>query len=128
MWVAHADCINVVRNNWNTPIIGCPIYVLAEKPKHLNVAMKQWNKDTFGNVHDQVKIAKDRVDQIQSEIDNLGHSDNLMLQEKNAQVILEQAQNVEELFRQQKSKVKWHCDGVRNTAYFHRIGKIKKCI
>jgi predicted acetyltransferase len=41
-------------------------------------------------VHDQVKIAKDRVDQIQSEIDNLGHSDNLMLQEKNAQVILEQ--------------------------------------
>jgi len=125
MWVAHEDCINVVRNCWNTNIIGCPMFVLSEKLKLLKAALKQWNKDTFGNVNDQVLTAKQNLDNIQDEIDTLGPTDNLMLQEKNAQIKLEQALNIEEILWQQKSKVKWHCDGDRNTAYFHRVAKIK---
>jgi len=101
------------------------MFVLSEKLKLLKAALKQWNKDTFGNVNDQVLTAKQNLDNIQDEIDTLGPTDNLMLQEKNAQIKLEQALNIEEILWQQKSKVKWHCDGDRNTAYFHRVAKIK---
>lgn len=101
------------------------MFVLSEKLKLLKAALKQWNKDTFGNIHDHVKVAKQKLDDIQAEIDNHGHNDNLMQQEKNAQISLEQALNIEEMFWQQKSKVQWHSEGDRNTAYFHRVAKIK---
>jgi len=128
IWTAHEDCINVVKNSWNAPFVGCPMYILSEKLKHLKQALKLWNVNTFGNVHNQVKNAKDKVDKIQEEIDSVGHSDDLMLAEKNAQIALEQALNIEEIFWQQKSKIKWHSEGDRNTAYFHRVAKIKKCL
>jgi hypothetical protein len=38
---------------------------------------------------------------------------------------LENALNVEEMFWQEKSKVQWHCEGDRNTSYFHRVAKIR---
>jgi N-acetyl-beta-hexosaminidase len=76
-------------------------------------------------VHDLVKSATEKLDQIQSNIDSNGHSDHLMQQEQIAQASLEHALNVEELFWQQKSKAKWHSDGDRNTTYFHRLAKIR---
>jgi hypothetical protein len=33
---------------------------------------------------------------------------------------------MEELFWHEKSKVKWHCEGDRNTTYFHKMAKIRK--
>jgi len=66
MWVAHANCVNVVRNSWNTSIVGCPMFIFSEKLKLLKAALKQWNIDTFGNVNNQVKSAKEKLDQIQS--------------------------------------------------------------
>lgn len=35
--------------------------------------------------------------------------------------------NLEDLFWQEKSKVKWHNGGDRNAAYFHMIAKIRNC-
>jgi len=34
--------------------------------------------------------------------------------------------DMQEIFWQEKSKVKWHLDGHRNTVFFHIIAKIKK--
>jgi len=48
-----------------------------------------------------------------------------MQQEKNAQLSLEQARHFEELFWHQKAKIQWHCEGDRNTTFFHRVAKIK---
>lgn len=39
IWIAHEDCINVVKNSWNTPFVGCPVYILSEKLKHLKQAL-----------------------------------------------------------------------------------------
>jgi len=56
-------------------------------------------------VNDQVLTAKQKFDQIQDEIDILGPTDNLMLQERKCTISLEQALNIEENFWPQKSKV-----------------------
>ena len=50
----------------------------------------------------------------------------MLEQEKNAQINLENALNLEETFWKEKAKVKWHIEGDRNTAYFHRLAKIKQ--
>jgi hypothetical protein len=33
--------------------------------------------------------------------------------------------NTEEIFWHEKSKVQWHCEGDRNTAFFQRVAKIR---
>lgn len=101
------------------------MFILSQKLKMLKEALKLWNKNTFGDVHSQVTLAYKDLDEIQLKIDTNGCTDILLDQEKNAQLNLENALNQEESFWHEKSKVKWHCEGDRNTAYFHRIAKIR---
>jgi hypothetical protein len=126
MWIAHQDCVNVVQQSWNVNVVGCPMYVLSEKLKILKKNLKTWNKNVFGNVHENVKKCKLKVDEIQALLDSNGPSDTLLDQEKIAQVSLENALHLEELFWHEKSKVKWHCEGDRNTSYFHKLAKFRQ--
>ncbi|MCH81855.1 RNA-directed DNA polymerase (Reverse transcriptase) [Trifolium medium] len=48
MWTLHPDCENLVKNCWNTEIIGCPMFVLTKKLKLLKEKLKIWNKSCFG--------------------------------------------------------------------------------
>jgi len=62
---------------------------------------------------------------VQQQINRDGYNDTLMQQEKGAQRNLDEALHKEEVFWLEKSKVKWHQEGDRNTSYFHRVTKIK---
>jgi len=125
MWISHPECINIVRQSWNNQVTGFPMYVLSQKLKILKEAFKVWNKNTFGNVHTQVTDVYKDLDEIQMKINNTGIFDLLMDQEKAAQINLENALNVGEMFWHEKSKVKWHSEGDRNTTFFHRVAKIR---
>lgn len=98
MWSAHPDCINIIKHCWANQVTGCPMFVLNQKLKNLKEALKVWNKNTFGNVHSQVNTTYKELDDIQVKIDNIGCTDILMDQEKIAQVNLENALNIEEIF------------------------------
>lgn len=126
MWSLHDDCKNIVSNSWNTHIVGCPMLVLSKKLQILKSNLKMWNKTVFGNVHQLVSQAESNLQNIQNQIQTNGHTDTLIQQEKKAQGDLDLALNKEETFWFEKSKVKWHMEGDRNTAYFHRVTKIKK--
>lgn len=52
-------------------------------------------------------------------------NDDLLEQQKIAQINFEDALNKEEAFWQERAKSKWHLEGDRNTRYFHRLEKIK---
>ncbi|PNX82112.1 ribonuclease H, partial [Trifolium pratense] len=69
--------------------------------------------------------AEAHLQSIQLQMQNNGHSDSLLHLEKKAQLDLDTALDRQEVFWKEKSKVKWHLEGDRNTAYFHRIAKIK---
>jgi hypothetical protein len=105
MWISDPGCANLVKDSWGTSFTSYPMYGLNQKLKHLKNTLKIWNKHTFGNVHDHVKSATDKGNIIQEEIDSHGTYDDLLIQEKLAQVRLEQALDIEEIFWQQKSKV-----------------------
>jgi ribonuclease HI len=125
MWTLHPDCKNVIHDSWNITIFGSPMFVLSTKLKILKGKLKSWNKTIFGNVHDQVHSADMQLNHIQHQIQQLGHSDSLLQQEKLASIAYEDALCKEEAFWQEKARVNWHLHGDRNTKYFHRLAKIK---
>jgi len=81
MWNEHPDCENVIKQVWQSSVVGCPMFILSQKLKMLKDKLKVWNKDVFGDVHSQVSNAYKIVDEIQEKIDAQGHSDSLMEQE-----------------------------------------------
>jgi hypothetical protein len=118
-------CKNVVEDCWKTVVLGCPMYILSKKLKLLKDKLKTWNKECFGNVHDLVSSAEQRLQHVQDQIQQLGHSDNLLQEERLASTFYEEALNKQEAFWQEKARVKWHLEGDRNTNYFHRLTNIR---
>ena len=98
MWALHDDCKEFIASSWQTPAIGCPMYILTKKLKTLKDKLKVWNKDTFGNVHDYVKNAKSKLSLLQHQINIDGPFDNLLNLEKQAQTDLNQALARQECF------------------------------
>lgn len=125
MWFLHPKYCKVIAQCWNIPIVGCPMVVLSKKLKLLKEMLKNWNKYTFGNITEQVQLAKSILDNIQSNIDTNGSSDFIRKQEKEPQVCLDRALQDEESYWHQKSIIKWHAEGDRNTSYFHQLEKIR---
>lgn len=54
-WTLHPDCNRVVEDAWKTKVVGCPIFILANKLQILKKILKDWNYSIFENVHEQVK-------------------------------------------------------------------------
>jgi hypothetical protein len=121
----NEDCKNLINDSWNAPIVGCPMYVLSQKLKRLKLALKDWNKNVFGDIHVKVTEAEAHLNEIQMQIDTDGANDSLMNLQKNAQIKYDEALNMQEVFWKKKTRVQWHTDGDRNTGYFHRLAKIK---
>jgi len=101
------------------------MFILSQKLKHLKKNLKVSNKNVFGNIQNHVTIAEQEVQNIQAQIDTHGLTDTLLNQQKLAHINLDKALNKQEAFWKEKSKTNWHIDGDRNTAYFHRLAKIK---
>lgn len=91
----------------------------------LKAELRSWNKNVFGNVNQLVKEAEANLHDIQHQIQTNGHNDSIIQQENQAQLNLQKALYIEETFWHERSKVKWHLEGDRNTAYFHRVTKIR---
>jgi len=69
MCTLHENCKHVIQDSWNTNVIGCPMFILNQKLKILKQNLKIWNKNVFSNVHMLVKNAKQKLDDIQNEIE-----------------------------------------------------------
>jgi hypothetical protein len=93
MWTLHPECKKVVEDCWNTSVIGCPMFILSKKLKLLKDRLKSWNKDCFGNVHNLVSSAEQRLQQVQDQIQQNGHSDTLLHDERVASTLYEEALN-----------------------------------
>jgi len=81
----------------------------------LKVKLRSWNKEVFGNIHQLVQQAETKLHDIQIQLQTSGYNETNISLKKQAQKNLEIALNKEEIFWQEKSKVKWHLEGDRNT-------------
>lgn len=115
----------MIYDVWKETIHGCPMFVLSQKLKMLKLKLKEWSKTVFGNVHSNVTNALAKVDKIQNQMTQLGYSDILQVQEKEAQIQLQNALCCEVEFWKEESRMNWHAFGDRNTEVFHKTAKIR---
>lgn len=125
MWASHPDCHKIVSDSWNTPIFDCPMFILSQKLKNLKTVLKIWNKGSFGDVNKNVEKATKELENVQALITDEGSSEDLVAQEQLAQIELNKALHFQEDYWREKYRVNWHCFGDRNTAFFHRLTKIR---
>ncbi|XP_019433520.1 PREDICTED: uncharacterized protein LOC109340312, partial [Lupinus angustifolius] len=78
-------CERLIKEDWHTNVIGCPMFILIQKLKRLKKELKHWNYNVFGNIHQMVKMAKANMDTIQSSINEFGTDEALLDQEALAQ-------------------------------------------
>lgn len=81
------------------------MFVLSQKLKVLKLKLKNWNKTTFGNIHNLVRNAENILVNIQNEIESNGNNEALMEQQKLAQIQLEKALQKEEDLWREKANV-----------------------
>ncbi|KAK3197941.1 hypothetical protein Dsin_021356 [Dipteronia sinensis] len=66
MWIHHKDFRELVVNSWTSTVVyGCPMFIFVEKLRVLKRIIRVWNKNDFGNVHDQVVRACEELSKIQ---------------------------------------------------------------
>lgn len=78
MWIQHSDCRRLIQEVWFNPVQGCPMFILSQKLKYTKAALKDWNKNVFGNVHLRVEKVMEAVNSIQQQISDEGASDSLL--------------------------------------------------
>lgn len=99
---------------------------LHRKLTLLHKDLKQWNRDTFGNIFDAVSQAEAAVKSAEVQYDADPTDIARSLYHKSI-AELKIAQNRAFLFWKQKANVKWLKEGDTNASFFHQTVKDKRC-
>lgn len=94
VWTSHVECRNLVTEVWSKEVRGRGMLRLQAKLRNVKNSFKAWNRNVFGDVDRQVRLAVDEVNRIQLLIDTEGFSDTLYLQDLEAQMLFTNALNV----------------------------------
>ena len=64
-WTLQKDCRKLIEYVWTQKIIGCHMFVLNKKLHLLKREIREWNKNIFGNVSDNVRSAEESLSKVQ---------------------------------------------------------------
>ena len=117
-----AEFLDVVKKNWNVPVKGFSMFVLAKRLKLMKRHMRSLNRKN-GNVFDKVKRLKAELKKVQMDLDK--DPDNPLLREEELiyNFAYREALLDEEKVLKQKSKIEWLKEGDQNNSYFHNFIK-----
>lgn len=95
---------------------------LCLKLKRLQLLCSRWNRDTFGNIFNNINTIKRNAKEAERQFfDNPSNHNLFEMNKQNANLI--NALNIEETFWNQKASINWLKDGDRNTTYFFNYVK-----
>ena len=71
MWISHKRFLQDSRDAWNAaPMSSFPLLSMVLKLRHMKSFYKDWNKNVFKNVFDNVLVAEEAFLTAQVEFDN----------------------------------------------------------
>ncbi|XP_027151803.1 uncharacterized protein LOC113751855 [Coffea eugenioides] len=118
VWRSHGNFLKVVRQAWEVECEGRPVRVLLLKLKAVKHALRVWNKDSFGNVTDQVREGKEQVQLLECSLEanptEEGHHRLLKAQCDFKAALLKEAR-----YWHQKACIRWLKEDDANTRFFH---------
>ncbi|KAL6220498.1 hypothetical protein ACLB2K_008254 [Fragaria x ananassa] len=126
-WMQQPKFLSVVGDFWaSLHFSGCPQFVLASKLRALKERLKDWSRVTTGNVHVRVKESKVLLDAVQSEISDMGLSEERFLREDVAQSRFLNDLSMQATFLKDQSRIRWLKDGDKNTSFLHNMVKLRR--
>ncbi|KAK1304881.1 hypothetical protein QJS10_CPB11g01426 [Acorus calamus] len=118
-WETHHSFEEVIKKSWNQPFCGTPMYILAKKLHHLKVVLKDWNKEIFGPIQDQLQQCKQKLERAQLKVLQFPQNLSFIREEASIKEDYLSFLHREELLLRQKSRQVWLKEGDRNTKYFY---------
>ncbi|GJZ62142.1 hypothetical protein Tco_0618279 [Tanacetum coccineum] len=114
--------LKIVRDNWNVPIKGYAMYVLARRLRLVKKHMRSINRRN-GNVFSNVHKLKVKLQRVQMDLNKDPYYSALREEEIIYTNAYKEALLDEETFLIQKSKIEWLKEGDQNNAYFYNYIK-----
>ncbi|KAK1259113.1 hypothetical protein QJS04_geneDACA005408 [Acorus gramineus] len=118
-WETHHSFEEVIKKSWNQLLGGTPMYILAKKLHHLKVVLKDWNKEIFGPIQDQLQQCKQKLERAQLKVLQFPQNLSFIREEASLKKDYLSFLRREELLLRQKSKQVWLKEGDRNTKFFY---------
>ncbi|XP_042964713.1 uncharacterized protein LOC122298936 [Carya illinoinensis] len=125
MWCSHENFLRVVQEVWSEPVAQSGLCKLVAKLKKKKAVLRHWNVHVFGSVDCNIKNLEDRLDLLESQMQN-GYNDELEMEYLVSKIELETWERREELRLAQIAKEKWLAEGDSNTGFFHVVLKQRR--
>lgn len=98
IWVQHDDFLLVVKDSWEAPVLGSPMFVLATKLNRLRKDLARWNKETFGNIFENLQDLEDKVLALEEALQQAPGDDAILMDYKRHMALLQRQIKIEEGF------------------------------
>ncbi|KAK4394024.1 hypothetical protein Sango_1873200 [Sesamum angolense] len=122
MWLRSPDCEQMVHSAWDTTMATDPNMVVWEKVKSCRDALRQWDKNGFGNVKRRIKEVDEAIGLKQQEV--ISETQHRRVQYLEQQ--LETLRSKEELLWMQRSKAHWLTERDQNSKFFHAQASMRR--
>lgn len=113
-WTEQPSFLEIVKEYWDRPTIGNPIWVFHQKMRRLSATLSSWSKAQFRDIHAKMKPYEERIKNAEKELITLNTDvARSYLHSLNAEYI--RFLKLEESILRQKSQLHWFKEGDANT-------------
>ncbi|GAV92565.1 hypothetical protein CFOL_v3_35943 [Cephalotus follicularis] len=126
IWASYPSFLGIVRQVWAAEVSGTPLEVVAKKLKLLKHALQRLHGNHFKNPTSLVSHYRLEVEDVQARLEKDPTNPQLRDLEKELVEKLSNAGHVEEAVLRQKSRIHWLKLGDSNTAFFHKVCKVRQ--
>jgi len=118
-WMHHLDFELIIKQVWEAPSSGVPMFRFVSKLKALKGWLKQLNRISFANISERTSQAREVLNQTQVDLILDPTSEVLADLERVQHRSFLELRSQDESFFRQKARIRWLKEGDRNTKFFH---------